>query len=86
MKRLWALHYLLVATSKSLLIVDLSGPSVNPSQQRVSTDGSAPSRLPRSDSADPPRLPGAALAFERGTECDDRSVVAGGPDELGADG
>ena len=53
MERMLALRYLLVTTSRSPSMVDLLEPSVNPSDLPVCTDGSAPSRLPRSDSADP---------------------------------
>ena len=42
MKRMLALRYLLVATSKSPSMVDLLGASVNPSEQAVCTAGFAP--------------------------------------------
>ena len=99
MKRMLALRYLLVATSKSSLMVNLLGSSVNPSEQAVCPAKFAPflssvfARMdPRRPASPgriariPPRLPGTTLAFERSTECNDRSVVAGRTDELGADG
>ena len=85
-KRMSALRYLLVATSRSPRWWTSCGRVSTPLNSVFARVDPRRPASPGRTARIPPRLPGAAFAFERGTECNDRSVVAGRPHELGADG